>query len=243
MMSFAQSARYAAAALVAGAIFAIDAPRATEGERPPCSDDVMLVFDASGSMAGNGWGYGSENPKAATRIEKVRSALTKILPRATRFRRVGLITYGPGPYQQCNVQLDLWPTANASGPILSTVNGLTPGGQTPLSDAVARAAEVLDYRAKPGVIVVLTDGEETCGGNPCALGKQLRAEALQLTVHVIGLRVKGGSSWTGENSIVDTRCLAEQTGGLYIKVDTEEELTAALDKTLGCPRVTQRSLR
>jgi hypothetical protein len=39
--------------------------------------------------------------------------------------------------------------------------------------------------------VLLTDREETCGGNPCTLGKRLHAEANQLTVHVIGIRVKG----------------------------------------------------
>ena len=159
----------------------------------------MLVFDASGSMSGNGWGYGSENPTAVSRIDKVRLALGKILPRITRLRRVGLITYGPGPYQQCNVELDLRPAANAAGPILDAVNALTPAGQTPLSEAVAQAAEVLDYRAKPGVVVVLTDGEETCGGKPCELGKELHANALQLTVHVIGLRVKG-YTWTGEQA-------------------------------------------
>ena len=202
----------------------------------------MLVFDASGSMSGNGWGYGSENPTAVSRIDKVRLALGKILPRITRLRRVGLITYGPGPYQQCNVELDLRPAANAAGPILDAVNALTPAGQTPLSEAVAQAAEVLDYCAKPGVIVVLTDGEETCGGKPCELGKELHANALQLTVHVIGLRVKG-YTWTGEQSLLDTKCLAEQTGGLYITVDTEEELIDALEKTLGCPMLTQATAR
>jgi len=29
--------------------------------------------------------------------------------------------------------------------------------------AVQQAAEVLDYKYKPGVIVVVTNGEETCG--------------------------------------------------------------------------------
>lgn len=202
----------------------------------------MLVFDASGSMAGNGWGYGSENPRAISRMDKVRLALTKILPRVTRMRRVGLITYGPGHYQQCNVQLDLRPTQGAAGPILDVVNALTPAGHTPLTEAVAQAAEILDYRAKPGLIVVLTDGEETCGGKPCDLGKRLRREALQLTVHVIGLRVKG-LTWTGEQSVVETRCLAEENGGLYVAVDTEQELVDALEKTLGCPMLTQRAVR
>lgn len=204
----------------------------------PCTEDAMLVFDASGSMSGNGWGYGSENPTAVSRIDKVRSVLAEVLPRITRFRRVGLITYGPGPYQQCNVELDLRPVPNAARAILDVVNGLTPAGQTPLTDAVAQAARVLDYRNKPGVIVVLTDGEETCGGKPCALGAQLREDGRQLTVHVIGLRVRG-IIWTDAQAVVETRCLAEKTGGLYTDVETRAELTDALEKTLGCPMMTK----
>ena len=89
---------------------------------------------------------------------------------------------------------------------------LSAGGKTPLTTAVEQAANVLDFREKPGVIVVLTDGEETCGRSPCELGKELHAEAAQLTIYVIGLRVKG-FSWTGEQSIAETECLAEQNGG------------------------------
>ncbi len=57
---------------------------------------------------------------------------------------------------------------------------------------------------------------------------------MQLTVHIIGLRVKG-LSWTGEQNVLDTKCLAEENGGLYIPVESEEELVSALEKTLGCP--------
>lgn len=207
-------------------------------DRPACTEDVMLVFDASGSMSGNGWGYGSENPAAVSRIDKVRIALAKVLPRIARGRRVGLMTYGPGPYQLCNVELDSLPLDNNADRIMAIVKGLTPAGKTPLSSAVEQAAEVLEFRTRPGVIVALTDGEETCGGAPCALGKKLHAEAVQLTVHIIGLRVKG-LSWTGEQNVLDTKCLAEENGGLYIPVESEEELVAALEKTLGCPILSQ----
>jgi Ca-activated chloride channel family protein len=196
----------------------------------------MLVFDASGSMAGNvNQGIATITP----RIDAVRSALAKILPNVTRLRRVGLITYGPGPYQQCNVQLNLKPTPNAGELIMREVNALTPGGKTPLSAAVGQAAEVLDYRTKPGVIVVLTDGEETCGGSPCDLGKELHAAAPNLTIHVIGFRMKN-FSWTGEQSILDVKCLADQNGGLYVSADTEQDLTEALEKTLGCPMLSEK---
>jgi len=185
---------------------------------------------------------GNVNQGIATitpRIDAVRSALAKILPGVTRLRRVGLITYGPGPYQQCNVQLNLKPTLNAGELIMREVNALTPGGKTPLTAAVGQAAEVLDYRTKPAVIVVLTDGEETCGGSPCDLGKALHAAANNLTVHVIGFRMKN-FSWTGEQSILDVKCLADQNGGLYVSADTEQDLTEALEKTLGCPMLSEK---
>lgn len=195
----------------------------------------MIVFDASGSMSGNvGLGMATDR----TRIDEVRSAFRQVLPSVTRFRQVGLITYGPGPYQQCNVQLNLEPAPNAAKPIMREVDALTPAGKTPLTEAVRRAAEILEFRSKPGVIVVLTDGEETCGGEPCRLGEQLSAEANQLTVHVIGYRPPG-FSWTGEQSVVAAKCLAEKTGGLYSPAETKEELIEALAKTLGCPMVTQ----
>ncbi|MBM3545295.1 MAG: VWA domain-containing protein [Alphaproteobacteria bacterium] len=195
----------------------------------------MIVFDASGSMSGNvGLGMATDR----TRIDEVRSAFRQVLPSVTRFRRVGLITYGPGPYQQCNVQLNLEPAPNAAKHIMREVDALTPAGKTPLTEAVRRAAEILEFRSKPGVIVVLTDGEETCGGQPCRLGEQLSGEANQLTVHVIGYRPPG-FSWTGEQSVVAAKCLAEKTGGLYSPAETKEELIEALAKTLGCPMVTQ----
>jgi Ca-activated chloride channel family protein len=195
----------------------------------------MIVFDASGSMAGV---VGGGIATSVTRIDEVRSALAAVLPSATRFRRVGLITYGPGPYMQCNVHLDLTPTVNAAEAIMSVVNALTPAGKTPLTSAVAQAADVLDYRAKPGLIVVITDGEETCGGSPCALAKQLHDAAEQLTIHIISYRIKG-FSWTGE-SVLDMMCLAEQNNGLFISADSKQELIEALEKTLDCPIVSQR---
>jgi Ca-activated chloride channel homolog len=213
---------------------------AEEKKRGPCTEDAMIVFDASGSMSGNGWGYGSETAGVVSRIDKVRATLAEILPNVTRFRRVGLITYGPGVWNQCNVHLDLAPTTNAAQQIMTAINALTPAGKTPLTAAVARAAEVLDFRAKPGLIVVVTDGEETCGGSPCNLGKALSAEAAQLTIHIIGLRVKG-YTWTGEQSVVETKCLAERNRGLYLTAETQDELMQALEKTLDCPMISQHS--
>jgi Ca-activated chloride channel family protein len=210
------------------------------GEEQPgpsrCDTDAMLVFDGSGSMAGNErLGIGS----VVTRIDKVRKALDRVLPAVTPNRKIGLVTYGPGPYNRCdNIELNLRPAENAAGPIKSAVDAIVPAGRTPLTEAVRQAADVLDYRKKPGVVVLLTDGEETCGGNPCTLAKALKAEAADLTVHVIGYRMKD-FSWTGGAGLMDMRCLADATGGYYESPETLEELVASLSKTLGCPELTE----
>jgi len=211
-----------------------------------CTQDAMVVLDASGSMSHDSWRTGSESAHTISRIDLMRYALGKVLPRVSRFRRVGLMSYGPtvvpGLFNQCdNIELNLRPTPNAAARIMASVKSLVPAGGTPLTRAVERGAEVLDYRNKPGVIVVLTDGEDTCGGSPCRVGKELHAFAEQLTIHVIGLRVKGLSE-KDEERIPETQCLADYNGGLYLVPETTDDLIAALEKILGCPRVSRHGL-
>jgi Ca-activated chloride channel family protein len=227
--------RLPAASLAVLIAFMGSVSRAEEPQRGPCTEDAMIVFDASGSMAGNeNFDIGSP----ITRIDEVKSALASVLPSATRWRRVGLITFGPGPYNQCNVQLNLEPTADAASAIMRAVNALNPAGRTPLTSAVEQAANVLDFRHKPGIIVVVTDGEETCNGSPCELGKKLHAEAQNLAIHVIGFRVEF-VSWTGAQGMTEARCLAEQNNGLYISAKTEKDLIDAFRKTLDCPMLSE----
>jgi Ca-activated chloride channel homolog len=178
-------------------------------------------------------------PNLQARIDEVRFALAQVLPNVTRMRKVGLIGFGPGPWNQCSVQLNLKPTSDAAELIMKEVDSLVPAGKTPLTTAVEQAASVLDYRS---VIVVVTDGEETCGRSPCDLATQLHEAALRLVIYVISFRYQS-YSWTGEQSILQAKCLAEQSGGLYITVDTEQDLVGALEKTLDCPMISQRQLR
>ncbi|MFD0986540.1 vWA domain-containing protein [Methyloligella solikamskensis] len=197
-----------------------------------CTQDAMIVFDASGSMAG---ATTQDIFSPLTRIQEVRAALAEVLPNVTQFRKVGLITYGPGPHLQCNVDLKLPPVPNAAKPIMAAVNVLDAAGKTPLSTAVEKAAETLNYRSKPGVVVLLTDGEETCGGTPCELGKKLRATGA-VTVHVIAYQMKA-VQWMGPQSILDVQCLSKQTGGRYVTAQTHEDLVRAFERALGCPLI------
>jgi Ca-activated chloride channel family protein len=70
-----------------------------------------------------------------------------------------------------------------------------------------------------------------CGGAPCALGKLHKASG-RLTVHVIGFQLKN-FRWTRAQSILDVKCLAEETGGLYITAENRQDLVKAFERTLG----------
>ena len=116
---------------------------------------------------------------------------------------------------------------------------------TPLTRAVRTAAHALNYRNEPGIIVVVTDGSETCGGNPCQLGQNFRANADDLTVHVIGFQlVQDPFSWNSIEAFQRAqdriRCLTDQTGGTYVTAQTLDELIGALQQTLGCPVIGMR---
>jgi Ca-activated chloride channel family protein len=208
-----------------------------------CATDAMLVFDGSASMSEIGFDI-QEN----TRISDARTALHRAMPRIAPFRRIGLITYGPGENDACgNINVHFAPIDDAAAPIIDAVDSLIPKGLTPLTAAVRRASETLDFRRQPGVVVLVTDGNETCGGRPCALGEELANVAQDLTIHVIGFKVVVDFfSWDNpeQKTYADgktvAKCLADRTGGLFVSTETIDELVFALQTTLGCPLLGHR---
>lgn len=198
-----------------------------------CSSDAIFVLDASGSMAS------IDITGNVTRIVRIREAAREVVPRVAAVRNLGLMVYGPGPgpLNDCkNVELKVEPAPNNGKVIVKAIENVIPNGRTPLTQAVREAAEALRFREKPTVVVLLTDGEENCGQDPCALARQLEAEGKDLTVHVIDYKLRNFATWQGTQT---SRCLANLTGGLYIEADTAGQLTAAMNKTLDCPRVTE----
>ncbi|MFD1340935.1 vWA domain-containing protein [Litorisediminicola beolgyonensis] len=197
-----------------------------------CYEDAMLVLDASGSMAA------ADIPiTGPTRLDHAKSALAKVLPDLPEARRMGLMTYGAGQETSCDtVRLRVAPMPQSQGSILAEIGRLSPSGGTPLADAVRSAAEVLEHRVNPVTLVVLTDGEDTCGGAVCHLAETLRAEGRDTIVHVIGFRILESRHGVPQASI-SPGCLAAETGGYDLRVDTAEELTEALSRTLSCPLI------
>lgn len=197
----------------------------------------MLVFDGSASMDEISFETGPN-----TRIVEARQAIRRAIPDIAPYRRVGLLIYGPGPDGACqNLDLRFGPITDAAGPVIAAIDDMRPDGLTPLTEAVRQAAQALDYRQEAGVVVLVTDGNETCGGRPCDLASALAATARDLTIHVIGFRAEVDFfTWNNpeqdpHNATTVARCLSDETGGLFVATGTVDELVAALQRTLGCP--------
>lgn len=189
-----------------------------------CKTDAMIVFDASGSM-----GMAQDGIK---RIDMARRALAEVLPEITQGRRAGLLTYSGvfslQTFSRCDgiaVRVPLM--ANAAPAIIEALNAIGPAGLTPLTAAVEQAALVLKATDKPGVIVLVTDGIETCHRSPCALARHLRATAPGLVVHVIGF-------FLGPDQGFHVACLADETGGLYVPAQSFDEMRRALRTVMRC---------
>lgn len=202
------------------------------GER--CTEDAMIVFDGSGSMSEIGY-----NAIGTPRISEAREAVRRVLPGIASMRRLGLVLYGPGGDRMCkSVDVRFGPQWDAAPRIVFEIDNMWPSGGTPLTEAVRSAAEVLDYRNRSGTVVLVTDGDETCGGTPCQLAAQLRADAPGLTVHVIGFKVRSRHfTWDPDDdatAISAARCMADYTGGEYVSAESVAELIGALRVTLGC---------
>ncbi|MFA5901777.1 MAG: VWA domain-containing protein [Hyphomicrobium sp.] len=223
-------------AVFAGVVLLAFPARAQAPAGPqPCTDDAMIVFDASKSMAA-----AAGDNAGLRRIDAVRTAISSILPRVAPKRRIGLITYGPGSRAACNnISLELRPAIDAAPQIVARLDALKPDGRTPLAGAVRRAAEVLDFRKRPVTIVLLTDGEETCGGNACAVAADLKRDGARTIVHVISYQI---ASAVGTEGVFVSRCLADETGGTYADTTTVDEVAAALETALACPMVSELRL-
>ena len=90
-----------------------------------------------------------------------------------------------------------------------------------MSEAVRRAAQHLKYKEQQAIVILISDGEETCNANPCEMGKALEAAGVDFTAHMIGFAV-------AKHKQAGLQCLAKNTGGLFFAAKDAQALKVAL---------------
>jgi Mg-chelatase subunit ChlD len=114
--------------------------------------------------------------------------------------------------------------------LMNVVNAATPLGQTPIAYSLEQAANDFTPGAdEQQTIILVSDGEESCGGDPVATAKALLAKGFKLKINVIGLDVDANA----KNQLAS---IATATGGQYFDARDTAGLTSSLQK------LTQESL-
>ena len=180
------------------------------------AEDVVIVYDASGSM----WGQ----IDGTSKVEIAREVMADLVDDWDADTNLGLIAYGHRQEGDCT---DI-ETMIAPGPVdragfIDTVNAITPLGKTPISASVQQAADLLSYRDNPATVVLVSDGVETCNADPCALSDQLARQGVKFTVHVVGFDLQ-------EEENASLSCIAENTGGVFVPASNSDELYNAFDE-------------
>ena len=183
---------------------------------------VEIVVDASRSM----WGRMGGEPKmvvAKEILEDVSYWFPEDLDLALR-------AYGsesPSDSVDCADSRLLVPFADENRePIRHAIAGLRPTGQTPIAYALNQAARDFGKTKNDRAVVLVTDGIESCGGDPVLAAHELRQQGI--TVHLIGF----GLGNAADEDAASLRAVANASGGRYVTAGSAEELKEALAQTV-----------
>lgn len=185
--------------------------------------DLLVVLDISGSMLQR---FGGKR-----RIEIARQALEDVAKNLPSGLNLGLRTLGGATADLCDTRLRIPPAPLDRAGLRSILQGLTPvdGARTPIAGALLQVTE--DFRANTAqdrekLVLLITDGEETCGGDPLAAVKALEESGLSVTVNIVGFAVEDARI----KSAFQT--LAEAGSGQYFDAANPDKITDALRHAL-----------
>ncbi|MHA3980473.1 VWA domain-containing protein [Halovulum sp. GXIMD14794] len=181
---------------------------------------IEVILDASGSML--------QRLDGRRRIEVAHEALSSLvretLPEGTpfAFRAFGL----EEDACRTELRLPLAPLDRARAEAEITGVPAINLAKTAIADSLRAAGSDLAGASAPRVIVLVTDGEETCDGDPAAAIEELRAQGLDVRVNIVGFAID-------DADLVQTfSAWAEAGGGTYFDAGSAEALNDAVAQAL-----------
>jgi Ca-activated chloride channel family protein len=182
------------------------------------STQVMLILDGSGSM----WGQIDGKAKIAI-AKEVMTALIADLPDDLN---VGLTAYGHRRKGDCRDVEQLVPvTAVDKSALKAAIAKLSPRGKTPIAHTLMDAATQFKQLKGNRIIILVTDGLESCDGDPCRVAQELAEAGVVAKIHIVGFDL------TGE-AMAQLQCIAQPSQGLVVSAGSAGELKAALGKVM-----------
>ena len=188
--------------------------------------DALLIFDASYSML-------RQIENGVSRFQLARQSINDTLDVFPDNALVALRLYGsntPAQRMDCSdtvLKVPFAPAATNRGVIKTVLAGTHARGVTPIAFALKQAAEDFPSTAPERIIVLLSDGGEDCGGDPCAVAADLHMQGF--VINTLGL-------FTDPIGYRQLQCIARVSGGQFFHVEVPVQLTDRLMQAMGiCP--------
>ncbi|TRW17002.1 vWA domain-containing protein [Glacieibacterium frigidum] len=185
---------------------------------------LVVAIDSSGSMAAKVGGV--------AKLDAAKRAAAGFLNGVPTGTQIGLVAFGhrgtnrpDGKAASCAAVETLYPLGTADrARIDAAMQGFRPAGWTPLAAAITTAGKSFTTSEQPGdqVVYVVSDGIETCGGDPVAAASALHAGAVKAIVNVIGFDL-------GAADRAQLKAVADAGGGTFVET-TASELARMLDE-------------
>lgn len=181
---------------------------------------LVLVLDSSGSM--------QDRTEGGTKIAVAKRALNRVVDRLPDDVQVGLRVYGAKVDDEndpaaCTDSELVVPIGPANKPALKDqISRYRPLGETPISYSLKEAAKDLGGSGRRTVVLV-SDGKESCGDDPCVTAANLAKQGIDLKVDVIGLAVSGQTR-------SQLKCIADRGRGTYVDAKNAKQIEDSLDQ-------------
>jgi Ca-activated chloride channel family protein len=176
-------------------------------------NNMVFIFDASGSM----WGQ----VKGTAKIQIAKEVLTDMIKDLPEGINVGLVAYGHRKKGDCSDVEELFPLSVLNKEkIIRTIMAINPKGKTPITLSIQTTVDKLKAVQEETTIILVSDGKETCAGDPCELVRKLKESGARFVMYVIGFDVRGEEKKQLE-------CIAKAGGGAYYEANDAADFKAA----------------
>lgn len=184
--------------------------------------NIEIILDASASMTATVAG--------GVKFDVARQAIGQLLQLLPPTYNVGLRVYGhryPSEdtvrsCQDTELLVRLTPlTPESRTAINQRLTTIVPKGMTPIAYVLEQAANDFATAMGKNIIILVSDGEETCGGDPLSKADWIAGLGIGLKVYVVGFDVSSYQQLQG---------VAERTGGLYYNATNAIELGQMLQQ-------------
>lgn len=195
-----------------------------EAHTPPPGGAVEIILDASGSML--------QRLQGQRRIEIARKVLAELATETLiPGQLVALRVFGDDRPESCETRLAMPLGPHEPKPLVKRIKAIAPKNlaRTPIGASLRAVANDLADAKGQRTVILVTDGEETCGGDPEREIAGLRAQGFDVRVNIVGFAVD-------DAGLKETfRKWAEVGGGNYFDAGDAEELGTAVRAALQLP--------